>query len=87
MALTPEQLHDVGMAVATVEAAITAEPGAFRYLDDHAHVVGDCLVMALAQRGLVIVPNPVEAAVLIHELEREVGEIEGLTTPKLQLLD
>lgn len=73
MSLTPEQLHDVGMAIAQVEAAISSNPEAFRYIDDHAHVVGDVVQMALAQRGLVIRADPVAAAVLVTELEREAG--------------
>jgi hypothetical protein len=73
MALTPEQLHEIGIAIATVEAAITNEPEAFRYLDDHAHVVGDAVVMALAQRGFVVAADPIGAAIVLNEIEREAG--------------
>jgi hypothetical protein len=79
MGLTPEQLHEIGMALAQVEAAIQAEPEAFRYLDDRAHVVGDVICMALAQRGFVIVPDQVAAAVILSEIEYDAGIAE----PKL----
>jgi hypothetical protein len=79
MALTPEQLHEIGMALAQVEAAVSAEPEAFRYLDDHAHVIGDACVMALAQRGFVVTADPVGAAIVLSEIEYEAGMAE----PKL----
>jgi hypothetical protein len=68
---TPEQLHDIGMAIAQAEAAISAEPEAFHYIDDHAQVVGDVIVMALAQKGFVVTADAIAAAVIVSELEDE----------------
>lgn len=68
--LTPEQLHEIGMALAQLEAAIGETPEAFRTGQDHAHVVGDACVFAFAMRGFVIVANAERAAVVAAEFER-----------------
>lgn len=69
--LAPEQLHDLGMALAQLEAAIEAEPGAFHYVDDHAQVVGDAAVFALAMKGFVVTFDPVQAAAIAAGYERQ----------------
>ena len=79
MSLSALQLHEIGIAIATVEAAIEHEPEAFQYLDDRAHVVGDAVVMALAQRGFVVKADTIAAAVVLSEIEREAG----IEPPKL----
>lgn len=72
VSLTPEQLHEVGLALAQLEAAVMAEPGAFRAAGvDHAHVIGDAAVFALAMRGFVIEHVPILAATVAAEFERE----------------
>jgi hypothetical protein len=75
VALSGEQLHEVGLAVGRVESAIRAEPDAFRVLSaDHAHVVGDMIVFALARKGFVVSFAPEQAARIAAEYEREVPE-------------
>lgn len=72
MALTDEQLHKLGLAVASVEAAIMADPNVFRAADSqgHAHVVGDATVFALAMKGFVVSYDPEQAAIVAAEYER-----------------
>lgn len=65
-----ERLHDLGMAAANLEAAIERTPEAFRTGHDHAAVVGDALVMALAMKGFVIEFDPDRAAVIAAAYER-----------------
>lgn len=71
MVMTPEQLHELGMALATLEEAIGSTPDAFRTGGDHAQVVGDGAVYALAMRGFIVEYDPVRAAVVMAEYERE----------------
>jgi len=73
------QLHEIGLALAALEAAVMAEPDTFRIRTDHAHVIGDAAVMALAQRGFVVVPNAHAAAEVAAEYERSPEQ-----APKLQ---
>ena len=70
MALTGRQLHELGLALATLEAAIGDTPEAFRTGEDHAHVVGDAAVFALAMRGFVVEYDPDRAATIAAEFER-----------------
>lgn len=70
MALTPHQLHELGTALATLEAAIGDTPDAFRTGQDHAEIVGDACVFALAMRGFIVTYDPEAAAVVAAEYER-----------------
>lgn len=65
-----EELHALGMALATLEAAIGSTPEAFRTGEDHAVVVGDALVMVLARFGFTVHHDHVEAAEIAAEYER-----------------
>lgn len=76
--MTPEQLHALGMALATLEAAIGNTPEAFRG-PDHAHVVGDAAVFALAMKGFVVEYDPDRAAVVAAEFERAPEQQARLT--------
>jgi hypothetical protein len=67
---TPEQEHELGMALAQLEAAIGETPEAFRTGEDHAQIVGDVLVFALAMRGFVLTFDPEAAARVAAEFER-----------------
>lgn len=68
--LDREKLHELGMAAANVEAAIESTPEAFRVDHDHAAVVGDALVFALAMKGFVVVYDEPAAARVAAEYER-----------------
>jgi hypothetical protein len=73
--LTDDDLHEIGMAIATLEAAVGNESATFRAYSartgvSHATVVGDGLVMALAMRGFVVVHNHTIAAEIAAKYER-----------------
>lgn len=68
--LTDEQLHEIGQAVGNVERAIGETPEAFDYLADHAHVVGEMVVFALARKGFVVTADAARAALIAAEFER-----------------
>lgn len=65
-------LHDIGMAAATVEAAIGDTPEAFRmtHEEDHAVLVGDAFVFALAMKGIIVERHAGKAALVAAEYER-----------------
>lgn len=83
MALTPEQLHELGMAVANVEAAVGAEIEVFRAAaaehGDHAHVIGDALVFSLAMKGFVVKFDPDAAAFVAAMYERSPEQLPKLS--------
>lgn len=68
--MTREQLHDLGMAIATLEEAVGSTPEAFRIGHDHAAIVGDAAIFALAMKGFVVVDDPDRAARVAAEYER-----------------
>ena len=68
--LTDEQLHELGMAAANLEAAVGESPEAFRVGHDHALIIGDALVFAMARKGFVVEHDPARAAVVAAEYER-----------------
>lgn len=73
--LADSDFEGIGMALATLEAAIGNEAEIFRAYSrrsgvSHAQVVGDAAVFALAMRGFVIVHNPTAAATVAAEYER-----------------
>ena len=70
-ALTDAQLHTIGMAVATLEAAIGDTPDAFRTGMDHAAIVGDALIFALAMKGFVVDHDHVRAAAVARSYEHD----------------
>lgn len=74
MALKPTQLHELAAAFAQIVVAVkTPNPAAMLPAHEQAEVLGELVVLGLAQRGFVVTFDPPRAAFVAAEMEREDG--------------